>query len=148
MLVSTVFMVRYFQFIYGYFKLIYCMPFVVAITYNCSYLYLFTAVEKKVDILSDDYLKANVARRIATEWENVGLYLEIDSDDLSTIKGLRNPSQDKCREMLRAWLKRGQIDVSKSPIYKNMYEAMKALAMIRPAEILIDELIEKYPDIS
>jgi len=108
----------------------------------------FTEVKKKVNIVSDAYLEANVARRIATDWENVGLYLEIDPNDLSTIKQLKNPVEYKCREMLRAWLERDQSDASRSPTWKNMYEAMRALTMIRAAEILQDELLAKYPDIN
>ena len=113
----------------------------------CFYL-VFTEVKKKVDILSDEYLKANVTRRIATVWENVGLYLEIHSDDLSTIKQFTNPIGDKCRQMLLIWLKRNQADASKSPTWKNMYKAMCSLDMIRPAEILQEELLQKYPNIN
>jgi len=118
------------------------------ILYDYCVCICFTEVKNDVDIMSDAYLKANVVRRIATEWENVGLFLEIDSNDLSTIKQIKNPAEDKCREMLRAWLKRDQSDVSKSPTWKNMYEAMRALTMIRAAEILQDELVAKYPNIN
>ena len=118
------------------------------LTHYVVFLSCFTEVEKKVDILSDEYLKANVTRRIATVWETVGLYLKIHSDDLSTIKQLTNPSGDKCRQMLLIWLKRNQADASKSPTWKNMYKAMCSLDMIRPAEILQEELLQKYPNIN
>ncbi|XP_065885371.1 uncharacterized protein [Dysidea avara] len=105
-------------------------------------------VARKVDILDDTYLTNKVTRRIAVDWDDVGLYLKIKDSDLSTIRACTNPVGARCKEMLRQWLQRDESDPNKSPTWKNMYRAMMELQMVRAGEQLQDDIIQSAPDIN
>ena len=103
--------------------------------------------ELKTDILSTAYLEGTVTPRIANQWYDVGLELDIPDHDLDSIKQLTNPSGEKCKEMLKAWLRRKSDPKNEKldPTWRNMCNAMRALDMNRAAEEIENEL-EKVED--
>ena len=72
---------------------------------------------------------------LASEWENIGVYLEIDDGTLSTIKADEQKALGRLREMLRAWLRRTE----PPPTWTDMVEAV---ALINPS--LGDSLRTKH----
>jgi len=54
-------------------------------------------------ILDFAYLESNVVCRIATDWFDVGLFLDIPDYELETIRRPSNPTSSKCTEMLKKW---------------------------------------------
>jgi len=109
------------------------------------------AEAEKDDILSTDYLERIVTPRIANKWYDVGLELDIPDYQLDDIKHLTDPCGEKCKDLLKMWLKR-KTDAKQTkfnPTWRNMYIAMCALDMIKAAEDMKDELerVEDEPDI-
>ena len=99
-------------------------------------------VTKEQKILTSAYLRNKVAGRIAPEWFDVGLCLEIPADKLAEIKQLTNPCGGKCNDMLFEWFRRDENDpvVKHRPTWQNIYDAMCDLDMINAAEDLKNEL--------
>lgn len=74
---------------------------------------------------------------IASEWENIGVFLGIDSSMLDIIKATENSKSQSClREMLKVWIKRVNPPCSWSAIA----EAVEFLG----DEHLADQLRTKY----
>ena len=57
---------------------------------------------------------------IASDWEDLGVYLGIDDGTLSTIKAEEPKMRARLREMLRAWLKR----VAPQPTWTDLIDAV------------------------
>jgi len=93
-------------------------------------------------LLDQAYLESDVVPRIATEWYDIGLYLEMPDHDLDCIKQLTDPCGRKCIEMLSRWLKRdpNHPNITYRPTWKNMYNAMIAIDFVTPAEELKKDL--------
>ena len=70
-----------------------------------SFIYHYTELDHlgQEQILDLAYLESNVVCRIATDWFDVGLFLDIPDYELETIKQLSNPISSKCTEMLKKW---------------------------------------------
>ena len=116
-----------------------CRNYVCA-SFSCA-LYLFLALHLlgQEHILDLAYLESNVVPRIATEWYDVGLYLDIPDYELDRIRQLSNPTGSKCNEMLKMWWKSrtpNDPDISRRNVWRNMYDAMVAAELIRAAEDL------------
>ncbi|XP_065893061.1 uncharacterized protein [Dysidea avara] len=94
-------------------------------------------------LLDLTFLESDVVPRIATDWFDVGLYLDIPGHDLSNIRQLSNPCGSKCIDMLGRWLKRNPNHPDKffRPTWRNMYNAMIAIDYVRPAEELKEDLM-------
>ena len=74
---------------------------------------------------------------MASNWENIGILLNVDDGHLSKIKAdYRGESGDCLREMLRVWLKK----VDTLPSWKMIVEALGCLG----EEKLSKELRERY----
>jgi len=82
--------------------------------------------------------------RIATDWFDIGLYLELPDYKLDSIRQLTNPCGSKCIDMLGRWLKRSPDHPDKNfrPTWRNMYKAMIAIEYVRPAEELKEDLMK------
>ena len=92
--------------------------------------------EKLLDL---PYLESNVVCRIATDWYDVGLYLDIPAYELDKIRQLSNPTGSKCTEMLKKWWTSrtpDDPDTSRRNVWRNMYDAMRAVELIKAAEDL------------
>ena len=73
---------------------------------------------------------------LASNWENIGIFLGIDDGILLTIKVDEQKAQGKLREMLRAWLR--QVD----PTPPTWTAIIKAVGLIDEARA--NELTSKY----
>ncbi|XP_065892711.1 uncharacterized protein [Dysidea avara] len=94
-------------------------------------------------VLDFAYLESNVVCRIATDWYDVGLFLDIPEYELDRIRQLSNPTGSKCNEMMRMWLisrTPDDPDISRRNIWRNMYDAMIAVELIKAAEDLKHDL--------
>ncbi|XP_065893193.1 uncharacterized protein [Dysidea avara] len=109
---------------------------------NAAYASQLTQVNQE-RLLDLTFLESDVVPRIATEWFDVGLYLDIPEYDLSNIKHLSNPCGSKCIDMLGRWLRRNpnHPDNFFRPTWRNMYNAMIAIDYVRPAEELKEDLM-------
>ena len=74
--------------------------------------------------------------KVASNWENVGVMLDIDEGPLKKIKADHKESGDCLREMLRVWLKK----VDPPPSWNLLVDALKSLG----EEKLAQELNERY----
>ena len=101
-------------------------------------------LENPQRLLDIAYLESDVVPRIATDWFDIGLYLELPDYKLDGIKQFTNPCGSKCIDMLGRWLKRSPEDPNKNfrPTWRNMYNAMKAIDYVRPAEEMKEDLMK------
>ena len=113
-------------------------------------LLVYLIIEDKQKLLDFTYLESDVVPRIATEWFNIGLFLEIPSYDLNRIKQLTNPCGSKCIDMLGRWLKRSPEDPDENyrPTWRNMYKAMIAIDYVRPAEEMKEDLMKNIMNLN
>ena len=81
------------------------------------------------DLLKELYTKAS-------DWINIGVFLDIDPGRLDNIKAENHTVQDYLREMLRIWLK----GVSPPPSWAAIAEAIELLG----DQTLADQLRTKY----
>lgn len=72
---------------------------------------------------------------LASDWEDIGIYLQIDDGTLSNIKGEQQHMRGRLREMLRTWLKQ----VDPPPTWIAMIEAVE---LINPS--IAEKLRSKY----
>jgi hypothetical protein len=83
------------------------------------------------------YLLKELFSKVASNWENIGVLLEIDDGLLSKIKADNHGESGNClREMLRVWLKK----VDPPPSWSLLVDALKSLG----EEKLARELSERY----
>ena len=87
-----------------------------------------------VPTLSD--LLKELFSKVASNWENIGVMLDIDEGPLKKIKADHKESGDCLREMLRIWLKK----VEPPPSWNLLVDALKSLG----EEKLAQELRKKY----
>lgn len=102
-------------------------------------------MEHGKDITDHKYLNENVIPRVAIQWYDIGIKLEIPSFKLDNIRKETDHTTRRCLEMLQMWLQRGSnIEMSHRPTWENMHKAMIAIELIAAAE----RLKEKLEDIS
>jgi len=110
---------------------------------KCFYYYVALNLLGQDHILDLAYLESNVVCRIAADWYDVGLFLDIPDYQLDSIKQLSNPTGSKCNEMLKIWWKSrtpDDPDIARRNIWRNMYDAMRAVELIKAAEDLKHDL--------
>ena len=81
-------------------------------------------------------LLKELSSKVSADWEYIGLALEIEQGDLSTIKSDHHEAKICFRELLRLWMK--QIDPP--PTWSIMVEALEAL----DHKSLAEDLKTKY----
>jgi len=119
------------------------MYLMILLHFNSTYIdYVFYS-ENPQRLLDFSYLENDVVPRIATDWFDIGLYLELPDYKLDGIKRLTNPSGSKCIDMLGRWLKRSPEHPNRHfrPTWRNLYNAMIALDYVRSAEELKEDLM-------
>jgi hypothetical protein len=81
-------------------------------------------------------LLSELLSKVAADWEDIGLTLDLEQGQLSAIKSDHRES-DKCfREMLKLWLKQ----VETPPTWSAIIEAIRILQH----KSLAEELMKKY----
>ena len=81
-------------------------------------------------------LLKELSSKVSAEWEDIGLFLEIEEGRLSAIKSDHKQSRKCFQEMLKLWLKQ----VDPCPTWSAIIEAIELLEY----ESLAKELREKY----
>ena len=71
----------------------------------------------------------------AVKWEDIGLFLELDANDLDIIDSDKNDSHAKLKEMLKLWLKQ----VEPPPTKSKMVEVLKDLKFTQEAKKLEEQ---------
>lgn len=68
---------------------------------------------------------------LASNWQNVGVFLRLSSGQLSTIEADNDKSADRLREMLKGWLKL----VNPPPSWEELVEAVEVIDASKAKEI-------------
>ena len=100
-------------------------------------------MENKIAILNYEYLNKNVIPRIAVEWYDIGIELNIPRYRLDNIKtgNQHHHHIHQCLQMLQMWLQRSSsVEKSRRPTWENMYNAMVAVELTKAAETLKKEI--------
>ena len=93
---------------------------------------------QRSNALTFTVLLRELSRKVSSIWEDIGLFLEIDSDLLDTIKEDHHyQSKDCFKEMIKLWLKQ----VDPPPTWSAIIEAIRVLGHESLAENLSDRFL-------
>ena len=75
---------------------------------------------------------------LASDWKNIGIFLELEHSELNTIQADYPKSQNSLREMLNTWLKR----VHPEPTWQVVVEAVELLGDQQKAKEIRDKFVK------
>lgn len=83
------------------------------------YYSLYIDRKKGINIVDPAYYQAKMASKLAAQWRDVGIELDLQTNELDAISQT-NHANSRCKEMLGRWLQKDEAGATWDKLYKVM----------------------------